>query len=68
MPTNRGGNISMIALLSVEQINNYKLIDGAYNAFKLIDSLDESWTKQAIRSNDILIMDNVRFHHTFDVK
>ena len=35
---------------------------------KLIDFLHESWTKQAIQSNDLLIMDNVKFHHTFDVK
>jgi len=58
----------LVPLLSVKRINNYKLIDGVYNALKLIEYLDETWNKQVIRSNDILIMDNAMFHNTFDLE
>jgi len=68
VPANRGRNISLIALLSVDQIKHYKLIDGAYNTVKLREFLEDSWNTQKIKSTDILLMDNVRFHHSSDVK
>jgi len=68
VPANRGRNISLIALLSCSKINNYKLIDGPYNTVKLVDFLEESWSCNSIVHNDIIIMDNVRFHHNSDVK
>jgi len=68
VPSNRGRNISLIALLSVNKINAYKLIDGAYNAAKLKDFLEESFSNESIKSNDIIVLDNVRFHHSEDVK
>ena len=33
-----------------------------------MEYLDESWSSNSIQENDVLIMDNVRFHHSNDVK
>jgi len=68
VPCNRGRNISLISLLSCNQITNFKLIDGAYNTEKLKEFLEESWASQSLQQNDILVMDNVRFHHSNIVK
>ena len=55
-------------MLSVTFINNYKLIDGSYNAAKLKDFLEKSWSNNKIQPNDVLVMDNVRLHHSESVK
>jgi len=68
VPANRGSNISLIIFLSVSKINNYKLIEGPYNALRLVEFFEESWSTENIKPHDILIMDNVRFHHCNDVK
>ena len=68
VPANRGRNISLIAILSIDRISHFKLVDGAYNGSKLLEFLIESWESMNIKSNDILIMDNVRFHHSSEVQ
>ena len=48
--------------------HHLKLIDGAYNTDKLKEFLEESWSSDSLRKNDILVMDNIRFHHSNIVK
>jgi len=51
VPANRERNVSLISLLSCNI--NFKLIDKAYNTDKLKEFLEESWSSDSLRKNDI---------------
>lgn len=67
-PRSRGRNISLCALIGISGVLNKKLIEGPYdgNMFKLF--LEECILKNIFDVNTILVMDNVRFHHSELIK
>ncbi len=67
-PASRGQNISLCALISINGLEHYKLIDGAYNEHIFIEFLTECSSNGVFNNNPILVMDNVAFHHCSGVK
>lgn len=61
VPTSRGKNISILAMISNTGIINFKCINGSVNSESLVEFLDDSLQKNII-TNKTVIMDNVRFH------
>ncbi|KAF7686015.1 Histone-lysine N-methyltransferase SETMAR [Cucumispora dikerogammari] len=63
-PNSRGKNISLCAVISINGLEHHKLIEGAYNIENFREFLSECFQKGIFRRNPLLIMDNVRFHHS----
>lgn len=59
-PGNRGQNISVNCCIGVNGVVHRELIDGAYNADKICDFLDDVCS--LLPSGSTLIMDNARIH------
>jgi transposase len=68
VPANRGRNISLLMIISNVQILHYKLIVGSYNSTLLMEFLEECFERRIISSSKIILMDNVKFHKTLEVK
>ncbi len=67
-PKSKGHNISLCGLISMNGVEHFKIVDGAYNREVFIAFLVECNEKGVFRNNPILIMDNVRFHHCDKIK
>ncbi len=67
-PNSRGINNSLCAIISRNGIEHHKIINGAYNAEIFITFLHECRDKNVFSRNTLLILDNVSFHHSSNVK
>lgn len=68
-PGNRGQNVSLVAIIGITGVVAFRLIDGALNAAKTLEFLQDN--KAAIKDytqDPMLVMDNVRLHHSDVVK
>jgi len=68
VPSNRGRNLSLLAIISDVKVMNYKLLSGPYNTENFLAFLNDCFLQNIFESNSILIMDNVKFHHSDSVK
>jgi len=59
VPANRGRNFSAIVAITVTGVNHFSVIEGAVNEEKFLSFLGEL----NISQDQVLVMDNVRFHH-----
>ncbi|KAG0440624.1 Transposable element Tc3 transposase [Dictyocoela muelleri] len=64
----KGKNISLCAIFSPSGILKYKLIEGAFNGTFFYEFLTEAYDSNVLNSDCVLIMDNVRFHHSPHIK
>ena len=64
----KGKNISLCAFMSANEILHHKLIDGAYNTGVFGLFLAECRDRGNFSDHPVLIMDNVRFHHSNDIR
>jgi len=64
VPANRGRNISLLAVMSMYQFENYKLIDGAYTGETFLDFIKDCINKNILAPGKYLIMDNAKIHHS----
>ena len=64
----RGQNISLCAMLAPTGICHYRIIDGPYNSVIFKELLEESIELNLFSENSLIIMDNVRFHHSSTIK
>lgn len=67
-PNSKGRNISLCAIISINGVEHHKLVDGAYNIERFSEFISECYQKGVFQRNPLLIMDNVRFHHSDPVK
>ena len=67
-PNSFGKNISLCAIIIINGVEHHKLIDGTYNNLWFSEFISESFQKILFQRNPLLIMDNVRFHHSDSVK
>lgn len=67
-PSSKGKNISLCAIISVNGIENHKLIDGSYNKEEFCRFLVDCNQKGIFNNNPVLVMDNVAFHHSQEVR
>jgi transposase len=65
---NRGRNVTLLALISVNGVLGFKIIDGACNSVKLEEFLSECINNSIFRPNNVLLMDNVNFHKSSNVR
>ncbi|KAF7685451.1 hypothetical protein CDIK_3800 [Cucumispora dikerogammari] len=66
-PASKSQNISLCSIISSNGVENYKLIDGAYNRDEFMRFLVVCSEKKIFNQNPILVMDNVRFHHCEEI-
>ncbi|KAF1740255.1 hypothetical protein MXB_4413, partial [Myxobolus squamalis] len=64
VPTARGKNILLLAVISTRGSLHSKIVDGAYNSILLVEFLNECLTRKVFNANTIVLMDNVQFHKT----
>ena len=66
---NRGVNTSVLAVISISGVIDFEIRTGAYNSDLFFSFLETKIIPYfALNRNKILIMDNVRFHHSNRVK
>ena len=63
-PNSKGKNVSLCAIISINGIEHFKLRQGAYNGDNFAEFLLECNEKGVFVRNPLLILDNVRFHHS----
>jgi len=69
IPANRGKNISLMLAISIGGIVGHELKEGSFDGNGLINFINNSLLSHFLGNpNDILVMDNCRFHHRADVK
>ncbi|KAF7685558.1 hypothetical protein CDIK_3694 [Cucumispora dikerogammari] len=61
VPTSKGKNILLLAMISNNKIISWKIISGFFNAVSLVKFLRDSNDKKLF-INKTVLMDNVRFH------
>lgn len=65
IPANRGKNKSMLCAIGIEGLIDYQVIIGAFNSNLFLDFIRNKLIPYfSLHPNKILIMDNVRFHHS----
>jgi len=65
---NRGQNISCMVAIKKTGILGFKVIDGAFNGISFAEYIQTVLIPHfRLNQNDLLIMDNCRFHHRRDV-
>jgi len=67
-PASRGRNISLCAMISSSGVEKFEMIDGSYSRETFMKFLVCCSNAGLFRNNPVLIMDNVRFHHCFEIK
>ena len=67
-PNSKGKNISLCGIISINGIEHFKLKQGAYNGDDFGTFLLESAEKGVFARNPLLVLDNVRFHHSLNIK
>ena len=67
-PASRGRNVSMCALMSINEVEKYELRDGAYNSEAFLEFLISANRENILTANSVLVLDNVRFHHCLEIK
>ena len=68
VPANRGRNISLLSIISTTGIIAYDILEGPYNSESFIKFLENAVNSGITFSQKILVMDNVKFHHSNIVK
>lgn len=69
VPANKNTNISLLLAINYEGLIGYRIKEGAYNGDDFITFISFELVHHFIKNrNDVLIMDNCRFHHRLDVK
>lgn len=66
--SSRGKNVSLLALISKAGVIKFKIINGACNSEYLKEFLLSCVSENVFRPNNVLLMDNVNFHKTNDIK
>jgi transposase len=67
VPFSRGSNISVLAAMRVDGVSAWKAFDGAVNAALFIEFVEQQLAP-TLRPGDVLVLDNVRFHHVEPVR
>ena len=67
-PNSKGKNVSLCMMISIDGVKHFQLLEGAYNKDNLKGFLMEAKSRNVFTENDLLIMDNVRFHHSPEIK
>lgn len=67
-PRSRGKNISLCAIISMNGIEHFNLVDGACTKEIFLGFLEECFRKGIFQNNPVLVMDNVRFHCGEEIK
>lgn len=67
-PKSKGKNMSLCAIISSNGVENYKIIDGAYNRDIFMTFLESCNKKNIFQHSSIVVMDNARFHHCEEIK
>jgi len=62
-PFRRGPNISVIGALRLESLHAPMMIEGAFNT-EIFDLYVEQMLVPELRPHDIVVLDNVKFHHS----
>ena len=69
VPANRGINISLMCAINLNGVIGFDFVDGAYNGDLFIRFIIEKLVPFfAVNRDNILILDNARFHHRQDVR
>lgn len=66
--SSRGKNVSLLALISNSGVVKHKVINGACNSEILKEFLTSCVSENIFRPNNVLLMDNVSFHKTNNIK
>lgn len=61
-PKSRGRNVSLCSIISLNGMEHFNIVDGAFNREIFIAFLEECFRNGVFQSNTVLVMDNVRFH------
>lgn len=64
----RKRNVSVLCLISNEKIIYSKIVEGPFNSNLLVDFFRECNQNSIVFDNKIVLMDNVRFHKTVEVR
>ncbi len=62
-PVRRGGNLSMLGAMKTTGMQALYSYDGAIDSDKFIDFIENNLLKQ-LETDDVLIMDNCKIHHS----
>ena len=62
VPFSRGSNISVLAAMRTDGISAWQAYDGAVNGERFLEFL-ETKLGPTLRPGDVIVLDNVRFHH-----
>jgi transposase len=66
---NRGKNVSLLCMIGLEGVLGYKVVTGSINSHILVEFMkDKIINNERFTGNNVLIMDNVKFHHSSVVK
>ena len=66
-PGNRGSNVSVVAAVRLDGMGPWYPFDGAVNGERFLDYISRLLVP-TLAEGDIVIMDNVRFHHRAEVR
>lgn len=64
---NKGKNVTLLCLISVNGVVFHKVIQGACNSEILVGFFDDLCAENLLNANNIIMMDNVSFHKTNEV-
>ena len=67
VPNNRGRNCSLICAMSLRGIIAYKIIPGSVNSKIFSEFITDNLKPNISQEEKVLVMDNVKFHHSNDV-
>lgn len=65
---NKGKNVTLLALISTRGILGFKIFEGACNSNILEEFFVECIENNIFRPNNIILMDNVNFHKSINIK
>jgi len=67
-PADRGRNISVCAIVSMIGIESFETRSGSFNSLSFLEFLTRVNNEGVFTNDTIVVMDNVRFHHSNIVK
>ena len=62
VPFSRGSNISVLAAMRTDGVTAWQAYDGAVNGERFLEFV-ETRLGPTLRPGDVIVLDNVRFHH-----
>lgn len=67
VPFSRGSNVSVLAAMRSDGISAWQAFDGAVNGERFLEFI-ETKLGPTLRPGDVIVLDNVRFHHMQPVR